>query len=310
MLKRRMMIVAAAAAMSMAVVMTAHAAGWGSDARGTWYQHESSSYAKSAIVEIDGAKYGFNPEGYMLKGWGRFDYNWYYFNPDNGAMMYGWVNDDGKWYYMDPGTGIMHKGWLDSGGQRYYMDENGVMQTGIFSVAGYRYRASEDGTLWRNWLEEDVVEANGTVQTRWYREDGTILYKTQNTQLTGNSWRIMLDPAYQGILNDEVKDEIQTRKIDKMDELEERYEKRVYTASSSKKWAKRLAEWEATVNRELGELAVPQEEINKFIRDIKAGTYDDSNYDYEDGEYDSPEEEYGDYDYEDEYYDDYYDYYD
>lgn len=275
---------AATVIISTVIGFTAYA-GWGSDEGGTWYQYDSSEYARDQIAEIDGISYAFDASGYLLYGWQSINGSWYYFNEETGAMATGWLESDGDWYYMDPDSGVMHTGWLKKGAKKYYMDSSGIMQTGTFAVDGspYLYEAYEDGSLITNLLENEDEAETGIAY--WHKDDGTIMYKTSNTQKLDNSWQILYAGGYQ---DDNIADQqslLNEKITETKDSLYEYYENNVYTAKSTKQWLGRLEKWEAKVQKSLSALGVSQEEIDSFINDIKAGTYDDSHDNDDDDEY-------------------------
>jgi len=231
--------------------------------------------------------------------WQQQGANWYYIK-DDGTLASGWEQVNGVWYYLDPATNIMKTGWLDIGVNRYYLDQTGAMQTGLFSVEGspYQYEAYDDGRLMRNTLEDAAEKLTGAAF--WHREDGTIMYKTANTEKLQNMWQVLYVGEYQQEQIQEQQEQLEDRIQEAMETLKERYEKNVYPARSKKAWADRLNTWVQNVNLKLGKLGVSQVEIDAYIADVKAGRYDDS--------YRDDDEDYDDYDYEDDY--DYYDYYD
>lgn len=280
-MKKTMTGIAVTAMMTAAMGFSAFAGTWGSDANGTWYQFDSGAYASDCITEIDGVSYGFNQSGYMMTGWQYQNGKWYYYDLTSGGQCRGWQAIDGTWFYFNTETGQMHTGWLDLGAKRYYLNESGYLQTGLFEVAGspYLYEADGEGALIRNLLDDTNESTTGIAY--WHREDGSILYRTNNTAHLNNSWQVLMASGYQEEQISQQQAEVAEKIQDKKDELAERYKENVYTAKSSKSWQKRLQDWEDRVNRNLQELGVSQEEINGFIADVKAGTYDDSDDDYD-----------------------------
>ena len=108
---------------------TALAGGWEHDSKGWKYSYSISYeplpyYVKDDITSIDGDRYAFDKDGYMVIGWWRSslyeniedddyyeddnyykdDNYWYYFNED-GKMRYEPLNNEGKTYYFNQSTG-------------------------------------------------------------------------------------------------------------------------------------------------------------------------------------------------------------
>lgn len=108
---------------------TALADGWEHDSKGWKYSFSISYeplpyYIKDDITSIDGDRYAFDKDGYMVIGWWRSslyeniedddyyeddnyykdDNYWYYFNED-GKMRYEPLNNEGKTYYFNQSSG-------------------------------------------------------------------------------------------------------------------------------------------------------------------------------------------------------------
>ncbi len=275
-----------AACASLACMIQSYAGEWKQDDKGYSYLMDSNAYARSQAYVIDGVTYGFDGSAYMVTGWNQFDSKWYYFDPSNGAALTGWQSIDGVWYYLEP---AMHTGWLDIGGKRYYLDaSSGAMKTDWFEVPGssYRYRAHEDGSLYRN---EEKEEYGNTFA---YQADGTIKYKNANTAKTGQSWQDLLVGDAQEMNVAEQKSALN----EKLDEIKEKriklYYSKVYVARWKKNYASKYASWKTRTVSQLQTAGATTEQINEFITAVLQGEYQDA---YASDDYDF------DYDYDDDY---------
>lgn len=291
-MKKKTAVWITAAIMAVSAAIPAFAAGWDHDEYGYWYVFESNSYARSQVVEIDGVKYAFDQSAYMVKGWYNDNGNWYFFDLGTGAQVTGWLELEGKWYYLNPANGgIMQKSWMNQGTSRYYFDDNGVMQTGAFTVGGFYYFAEPDGNLRRNTIEK---KNNITIR---YDDEGKQWYKNEESTVNqlngGDSWLPVLEDSMLLAQREEIKasnaDYVEEVKY----ELYENYVKTVLGVSKSTARARRLETWKDKVNRRLSELYVSQEDIDSFIRQVTSGSYGESDDEYD---YDDYDDDYYDYD--------------
>ncbi len=109
-----------------------------------WYYFGSNGRAyRDNDKTVDGKKYIFDDNGYMISGWYNYEDNWYYLGEENEGWAYtGWQYlepeenmtpdngeyDDEEWFYFKPATGKGYKGkryYID--GKYYAFDDNGVM---------------------------------------------------------------------------------------------------------------------------------------------------------------------------------------
>lgn len=274
------------AGFGVAVVLSCMMAGsalaaWEHNENGYSYRNDSGSYARSQIMEIEGVRYGFNEQAYMVTGWARFDSNWYYFEP-SGAMALGWKELDGKWYYLDAGKGgAMQVSWLNLGPKRYYFREDGSMVTGSFDVAGLVYFAEPTGELRRN----TYAEENGI--TIRYDEDGREWYKNKENEVNNKGGGELWLPVLAGNALAEQRESVQQGNLDLIEEVKEElyeeYKEKVVTASSKARESRRTR-WEEKVKRELAKYAVEEQEILEFISQVKSGYFGSDAYYEEDEE--------------------------
>ena len=142
-----------------------------------WYYFGSSGKAnKEGVKTVNGKKYIFDDNGYMLCGWQEYENDLYYLGDENEGWAYtGWQflevqddlleeYDDEEWFYFKPSNGKAHKAdpgqvtrkYID--GKYYSFDENGVMQDkwvvatpGSATGDSARYRA-DDGRQETGWV--------------------------------------------------------------------------------------------------------------------------------------------------------------
>jgi len=116
-------------------------------ADGKAYRDKNDKLTISDIRTINGKKYLFDQEGYMLYGWLGDDSNlvvddnawetatYYYGGFDDGSAQYGWVQlpvlgDDGEethWFYFDSNGKVQRNKKKTINGATYYFDEKGRM---------------------------------------------------------------------------------------------------------------------------------------------------------------------------------------
>ena len=185
MLKKTAAVLLAAMAVSAAAAVTSFGGEWKLDAGKYWYD-TGSGYLANGIHAIEGAFYSFDPAGYMETGWQDEGGKWYYFDPASGAQVRGWLQVGDKWYYLDPMDGAMRTGIVEILNKLYYFNPDGAMHApGIFhSEDGTKtYRASEDGSLYRNKADVDL-ENNYTVR---YDENGVMYTANEHSRLVAEA---------------------------------------------------------------------------------------------------------------------------
>ena len=117
-------------------------------ADGKAYRDSNDKITISDIKTINGKKYLFDQEGYMLYGWlgtesalkvddtAWQDADYYYGGFDDGSAQHGWVkltvqdtdgNDTTAWFYFDDNGKIMKNGRKTIDGKTYYFDDKGRM---------------------------------------------------------------------------------------------------------------------------------------------------------------------------------------
>ena len=131
------------------------------------YRYENGTWPAGEIVDINGIKYAFDSEGYMVTGWFLSTEGWYYFNK-NGAMAEGWIYTGKRWYYLE-GENTEYPGLMVANckksihGSVYFFDGNGAMLTGWIKRAEGWYYANGSGAIQKGWVNLRGI---------WYYLDG------------------------------------------------------------------------------------------------------------------------------------------
>ena len=126
----------------------------------TYYYCDNTGIVVIDDCAIDGILYTFNKNGVMQKkkGWGEYQGNKYYFNPE---------------------TGFPYKGWVTFGSTHYYADNRGIMVKGWYYISGYYYYFYPDTCIMaRNTtIDGYKIGADGRREkTGWYYENGYKFY--------------------------------------------------------------------------------------------------------------------------------------
>ncbi len=139
-----------------------------------WYYFGANGRANmNGVKTVNGRRYIFDDNGYMLSGWQDYDGDQYYLGDENEGWAYtGWQflevpedmendnYDDEEWFYFRPSNGkgyVNERKYID--GRYYTFDENGVMQDKwVLGTPGApasgnsaRYRA-DDGRQETGWI--------------------------------------------------------------------------------------------------------------------------------------------------------------
>ncbi len=150
---KKVLITAAALAIFSAV--PAMAGEWKYNDVGWRYEYDNGSYASNGIVEVEGEKYCFDANGYMVTGWTWVNGAWHYCNSD-GRMPAGcWIQDGGRWYRLNEDNS-MRTGWYTEGNDQYYLYKaedvytmrnavEGAMAVGTINIDGVSYFFNTQG---------------------------------------------------------------------------------------------------------------------------------------------------------------------
>lgn len=165
---------------------------WVLNKTGWWYAYDDGTWPADGITEINGVKYAFDINGYMITGWYQNADGWFYFG-ESGAMYQGWLLLGKIWYYLD-GTDAVCPGRMASdgerviGGERYFFSASGNMLAGwVLRPEGWYY-TDKDGALCNGWitigkekyyLDADNEEYPGLMSCEsWVEVEGEAYYLT------------------------------------------------------------------------------------------------------------------------------------
>lgn len=160
---------------------------------------------------INGKRYRFSREGYMLYGYldeedQRVQFpseaDRYFGTKEDGGACTGWVNvrnggDFGcnglyqtktsVWFYFDEGHKIKNRENITIGGRKYSFDRNGAMWTGWQHISGgtdkedlstLRYFGDADDGIMKKkqWVSTKTIDESGEIRTerRYLTEDGSV----------------------------------------------------------------------------------------------------------------------------------------
>lgn len=193
---------------------TMYVGGWVPMGGKQYYFDASGRSPRATWVNIDADRYYVDENGAMQTGWfsisgvsstGAEWTNSYYARPNGILIRGGFVELDGKTYFFDANGLSYRKRWyVDGNADRYYMDENGVLQTGWFSIKGTnskgeeyenRYYADADGRVLKGGThtvdgKEYYFDANGLLYVkRWINIDSkNRCYAGEDGVLRENEW--------------------------------------------------------------------------------------------------------------------------
>lgn len=84
---------------------------WRKSGERWWYAYNGGGYPKGELKEIDGQKYYFDADGWMVTGWAKAEGAWRYFDKTKGSvegrMLKSTVINDGTGYYIIDKDGAM-----------------------------------------------------------------------------------------------------------------------------------------------------------------------------------------------------------
>ncbi|MCR5794394.1 MAG: hypothetical protein K6G61_03450 [Solobacterium sp.] len=108
------------------------------------YMDENGHYPDHEWVTIRDGLYYFEDNGILHHGWMELEDKTIYISIN--GMLKGWGKIDGKWYWFEE-DGAMYKGWLNIDDNTYYLGEDGVMVTGKQTIDGKTYSFNDSGEL-------------------------------------------------------------------------------------------------------------------------------------------------------------------
>ena len=189
---------------------------WVYEGSGWKYKYEDGTYAKGALVYIEGLVYCFDSNGYVQSGWQQIEDGWYYFDPTTNAMQRGWLILDGAYYYLDLASGkatvgwttingtyycfgsdckLMVNSWATYNGKLFYLDKYGHITTRRWlqdPVSGAWYYLGSDGAAYTNqWLDYGGARYrfgsdSKLVVNSWVKVDGKLFYLGADGKLVQN----------------------------------------------------------------------------------------------------------------------------
>lgn len=138
-----------------------------------WYQYSDGTYPTSTLLKINGSKYYFDKDGWMVTGWYKFKAGWRYFNSSGAMVKSAWVGNyylqsdgimatdqwigeyyvgsDGKWI---PGKQKVTEGWVLTGGRWWYQYADGTYPTSTLKkINGSTYYFDKDGWMVTGWYK-------------------------------------------------------------------------------------------------------------------------------------------------------------
>lgn len=162
-------------------------ADWEVEDEGLRYREDEDDYAVG-FLELDGKRYYFDTDGYLVTG--KFyvedtqsyyyadqegviqtgsisTENAFYIADENGCLQTGFVDWEGDSYYFNDNAQLL-TGWFKLRDDWYYADYKGVLQKGFVTVGGYRYYLLENGKR----VSDSVMEIDGVVYI--FNEDGSV----------------------------------------------------------------------------------------------------------------------------------------
>lgn len=157
---------------------------------GWWYCHADGSYTISDWEIIDGKKYYFDKDGWMVIGWNLIENNWYYFQNNGELTVDTWIGE----YYVDS-DGIWDETcrkdkWILSGNQWWYCHGDGSYTVSDWEyIDGYWYYFDEDGWMTTGWqlVKNDwyYMDVSGKMVTNMWIGN---YYLKQNGIMAKNEW--------------------------------------------------------------------------------------------------------------------------
>ena len=146
---------------------------------GWWYQYSDGTYPANEFVEIDGATYHFDANGYMTTGWMRTTWEG--------------TNSTKAWYHFD-NSGVMSTGWQFINGVWYHFDENGEMATGTVEINSQKQLFTPSGKWVSGWTHDrwTYYTNEGSYETSaWFyaNADGTP-YVAEKTSEYGYTYTV------------------------------------------------------------------------------------------------------------------------
>ena len=176
----------------------------------SWYYADGNNLARDEVKTINGYRYAFAYDGWMIANDYYYDYNtdaYYLFGSDGkGITATGWQKVDGAWYYVESG-GKLARGWKQLNGKWYYLNPtmlHDCMRYDETEKVWYAYdgggvASKLTGTGWKDVSWGHVYIENGKPVTGW-KQIGSYWYyfytdgePYTNTRITINGYSYGFD---------------------------------------------------------------------------------------------------------------------
>ena len=125
--------------------------GWHKDGTGRYYIEDGGRAVGTRV--IDGVRYIFDGDGYVLEGPAQVNGKVYYSTAD--GIRTGVVNIAGENYRFDETDGILKRGFYSENGTLYFRNSHGFVEPGIRKIGDRVYHIAEDGEVLAGWLESE-----------------------------------------------------------------------------------------------------------------------------------------------------------
>ena len=126
---------------------------------GNEYTFTSDGSILTGFVDKESGKYLINEDGYMVKGWGKYQGYWYYCLPEGSE---------------NPGL-LLQNQWLDLDNSWYFLAEDGKMKTGWFLLEGSWYYAPDNGAILQNGFGIIAAkDAGGQEKLAYFEASGSL----------------------------------------------------------------------------------------------------------------------------------------
>ena len=169
---------------------------------------------------IDGTKYYFDADGFLLTGWKEVDGKWYYFGEtkDNlgaytngwkdgcwldsdGAWTYKekitWYKDEWGWYIWDTSDWYPTNQWQKIDGNWYYFDEWGYMVRSTWrNIGGTYYYFNFDGTLQCGAIDPEGNPTGQYIDGYWVDHSGAWTGATAYWYWDGTGYQLWDDNGW------------------------------------------------------------------------------------------------------------------
>ena len=172
---------------------------------------DTCQYRKDEWSTINGKTYYFKSDASMLTGWIRYGDSWRYCDLTSGALVTNnWVKDDYNWWYYQDENGLSIKGWRKIGGYWYYFSysDEWDYREGIYKqvfkefavsidwkyIDGEWYCFDDSGHMLTGWIKTkkgDYYYTNGSgvmLHDMWVSASGYSYYLDSSGKMARSQW--------------------------------------------------------------------------------------------------------------------------